>query len=61
MTDNDPAGLTLSPASLTLGEGATTTYTAVLDTLPSDTVIVTIAGNNGDVTGTPDMLTFTTG
>ena len=35
VADNDPVGLTLSPTTLTLGEGATTTYTAVLDTLPS--------------------------
>ena len=35
--DNDIPGLTLTPASLTVDEGAATaTYTAVLDTLPSD-------------------------
>ena len=59
VTDNDIPGLTLSPTSLTLDEGTTTLYTAVLDTLPSDTVTVTITSNNADVTPAPATLTFT--
>ena len=58
VADNDIPGLTLTPASLMLDEGATATYTAVLDTLPSADVVVTIAGH-GDVTPTPPALTFT--
>ena len=59
VTDNDTADLTLTPASLTVDEGTTALYTAVLDTEPSDTVTVTIAGD-GDVTPDPTTLTFTT-
>ena len=59
VTDNDTAGLTLSLTTLTLDEGATTPYTAVLDTEPTDTVTVSIGGD-GDVTPAPTTLTFTT-
>ena len=61
VTDNDSPAITLMPTSLTVDEGANTdTYTAVLDTQPSDTVTVTIASNNTDVTTAPTTLTFTT-
>ena len=58
--DNDIPGLTLTPASLTLDEGTTTPYTAVLDTLPTADVTVAITSDNPDVTPAPTTLTFTT-
>ena len=61
VADNDAVGLTLIPTSLTLDEGTTTPYTAVLNTLPTATVAVTIASNNTDVAIAPTTLTFTTG
>ena len=53
-------GLTLTPSTLTLNEGATTTYTAMLYTQPTGAVTVTITSDNTDVTPTPATLTFTT-
>ena len=53
-------GLTLTPSTLTLNEGATTTYTAMLDTQPTGAVTMTITSDNTDVTPTPATLTFTT-
>ena len=59
MTDTATAGLTLSPTSLTVAEGSTThTYTVVLTTEPSDTVMVNI-NQDGEVTTMPAALTFT--
>ena len=53
-------GLTLTPPTLTLNEGATTTYTAILDTRPTDTVTVGITtSDNSVLTFTPATLTFT--
>ena len=54
------AGLMLTPTSLMLDEGTTTTYTAILTREPTDTVTVTITGDNPDVTTAPATLTFTT-
>ena len=42
ITDDDTAGVTLNPTSLTLDEGGTATYTVVLDTEPTGDVTVTI-------------------
>ena len=61
VTDSATAGLELSLATLTLLEGATTTYTAILTSEPTDTVTVTITGDPLNmVTTTPAVLTFTT-
>ena len=59
VTDDDTAGLTLSPTTLMLDEGTTTTYTAVLDTEPTGTVTVSI-NQAGEVTTSPTTLRFTT-
>ena len=61
VTDDDTAGLTLTPGSVDVDEGGPAgTYTVVLDTEPTATVTVAIPAV-GDVTATPASLTFTTG
>ena len=57
-------GVTLSKTALTVTEEDATgdSYTVVLDTLPTASVVVTVAGHAGtDVTATSTTLTFTTG
>ncbi len=61
VTDNDTAGVTLSPRALTVDEGSMGSYTVVLDTEPSADVTVTPSSNNADVTFSPSTLTFGTG
>ena len=57
----DIAGLTLSETVLTVAEGSTTrTYTVVLNTEPSDMVLVSI-NQDGEVTTNPTSLEFTPG
>ena len=64
--DDDARGITVSPASvliaLPLVEGGEAgTYSLVLDSQPTDTVVITLAGNQGGFLRlTPDTLTFTT-
>ena len=63
--DDDTEGLALTPTSLMLDEGTTTSYTAILTSKPSGAVTVTVTvtigdGGDGDVTPTPGILTFTT-
>ena len=64
--DDDTRGITLSPAKLAAGTGismeesGTSTYSLVLDSEPTDTVTVTVAGRQGDLISlTPESLTFT--
>ena len=60
--DNDTAGVTVSPTTLTVTEEDPTgaSYTVVLDTHPTASVTVTVAGHAGtEVTPTPTSLTFT--
>ena len=60
--DDDGTGVTLSAVSLTITEGSSQTYTAVLDTQPTAAVTVTIndpAGSPG-VTADPASLMFGT-
>ena len=59
VTENDTAGVTVTPTVLTVDEGGSVTWTVVLDTEPSDTVTVTVGGASGDVTVQPASLTFT--
>ena len=59
VTDNDTAGVTVSPTSLTVNEGATDTYTVRLNTQPSGDVTVAISSDNTDVTVSTPSLTFT--
>ena len=65
ITDDDYAGVTVSPTALTVIEGQSNAYAMVLDTQPSADVIVTISGHAGTdlslsgQTLTNDELTFT--
>ena len=54
--------MTVTPTSLTIGEGGSGTYTVVLDTQPTGDVTVTIVDptDNTDVKAEPAALTFTT-
>ena len=60
ITDDDGSGVTIRPASLEIDEGATGTYTVVLDSAPAANVTLTpsISSGNG-FTFTPPTLTFT--
>ena len=58
--DNDEAGLTVSSTSLQIAEGSRKTYTVVLNTEPSQTVMVTVNSPSG-VSATPASLDFTAG
>ena len=58
-TDDDTAGVTVMPTALTIEEGATSTYTVVLDSEPVGQVTVTISGHTGtDVLLNTTTLTF---
>ena len=58
--DDDFVGVTVRPTEITVTEGATATYTVVLDTRPSRNVTVTIIDSlNTEVTAEPGALTFT--
>ena len=60
ITENDTAGVTVSKSSLTVSEGGSEEYTIVLDTEPSEDVMVNISGHGGtDFTVSPASLTFT--
>ena len=47
VTDNDTAGIVLSPTALQVTEGSSATYTVELATEPSGQVTVTVGGVNG--------------
>ena len=61
VSSDDAAGITLSPASLTVNEESSASYTVVLDAQPSGNVTVTITGQSGtDVSINPTTpLAFT--
>ena len=60
LTDNDVRGMTVSPDTLTIVEGASDPYTVALATQPSGEVTVTVTGASGtDLTVTGSPLTFT--
>ena len=57
--DDDFVGMTVNPASISVAEGAHSTYTMKLDTQPSGDVTVTINDpSDGEVTAEPGSLTF---
>ena len=61
VTDNDTAGVSVSPTNLSVGEGGTTTYTVVLNTQPSDTATITLfSDDTGAATLSSPSLTFST-
>ena len=60
--DNDTAGVTVSPTSLSVAEGESSSYTVALTSKPSGAVTVTPSRTGStDVTFSPSPLTFTTG
>ena len=59
VTEDDTAGLTFDPVSVSVNEGGSDSYTVVLDTEPTVTVMVAITAG-GDVSTNPASLTFTT-
>ena len=60
VTDDDTAGIVLSPPTLSVAEGGEATYTVVLATQPSAPVTVSITGQAGtDLTLDTSSLTFT--
>ena len=60
ITEDDSPGVSIVPTTLTIDEGASKTYTVVLDTEPSADVSVTISGHSGtDVRLSDTELTFT--
>ena len=60
--DDDEAGVTVDPTSLTVGEGEDETYTVVLDSEPTADVTVDVGGTTDtDVSVNPSSLTFTSG
>ncbi len=61
ITDNDTAGVTLNPSSVSVTEGGSdTSYTIVLNTQPSSTVSITLATSTGDISLSTTSITFTT-
>ena len=62
ITDDDTAGVTITPTAVTVTEGGTVTYTVVLGSQPLGDVTVTVNDptDNTDVTADPASLTFTT-
>ena len=61
-SDNDAAGVTVTPTALTVPEGSSTTYEVVLATQPSDDVTITVSlasGSDADITVNTTSLTFT--
>ena len=61
ITDNDGEGLVLTPTSLTVAEGGSSTYSVALASQPTADVAVTISGHSGtDVGLSRTSLSFTT-
>ena len=59
VTDDDTAGVTVTPTVLEIGEGSQDTYNVVLNAEPAGDVTVTIGGTTGtDLTLDQDILTF---
>ena len=60
ITDDDDAGVTVTPKMLTIDEGATGTYAVVLTSAPTGgEVTITPSSNNPKVECRPVALTFT--
>ena len=58
VTDDETRGVTVTPTTLDIDEGATGTYEVVLTSAPTDDVTITLSSSNTDVT-LSDALTFT--
>ena len=60
ITVQQTLGVTLSKLKMTLTEGASDSYTVVLDSQPSADVVITVDVPSGDVSVSSNRLTFTT-
>ena len=60
ITDDDTAGVTVTPTGLTVTEGSSDSYTVRLNSQPTGNVTVTVGGESGDVSVDDTTLTFTT-
>ena len=60
VTDDETAGVTVTPTFLMLTEGGSDTYSVVLDTEPTATVTFTVADDSAEVNVLTSSLTFTT-
>ena len=60
VNDLDDPGVSISEPSLEFDEGASGTYTVVLDTEPGGSVTVGVSSDNAEVPVSPTSLTFTT-
>ena len=58
--ENDFVGVTVAPEVLEVLEGGSATYAVVLDAEPTGPVTVTVGGASGDLTVSPETLSFTT-
>ena len=61
VNDNDTAGVTIAPTTLTVAEGGEQTYTVELDTAPAGAVTVAVTmgiGATAPITVTPLSLSF---
>ena len=60
ITDNDTAGVTVTPTTLAIDEGASKTYTVVLASQPTSNVVLALTNpDSGAVTVSPTSHTFT--
>ena len=60
VTDDETAGVKVSPATLRIPEGGSATYTVVLDAQPTSDVVISVTKSGStDVTVSPATLTFT--
>ena len=57
--DDDDVGVTVSESAVTVDEGVSGSYTAVLDAQPASDVVIAVSSDNADVTVSPATLTFT--
>jgi len=61
ITDNDTAGVLITPITLTVVEGSTTSYEVRLESQPLNTVTLTITNDALVTVNPPTTLTFTSG
>ncbi len=60
VTDNDMAGVTVTPTTLDMNEGETGIYTLMLTSQPANDVVITVASGDADAASVnPGTLTFT--
>ncbi len=57
--ENDIPGVKVTPVALEVVEGSSEAYTVVLESVPTGTVTVTVRGVAGDLSVSPETLTFT--